>query len=87
MANLASTYLRQGRWDDAEQLDIQVMEMSKMKLGEDCSDTLSSMRNSAFTWKHIRHDAQAIDLLRDYLVKRRQRLGLNHPHTLFNSRR
>ena len=35
MANLASTYRNQGRWEEAEQLEVQVMETSKTKLGED----------------------------------------------------
>jgi hypothetical protein len=29
MSNLASTYLNQGRWNEAEQLHIQVTEMTK----------------------------------------------------------
>jgi len=35
MNNLASTYRNQGRWDAAEELDMQVMETSKKKLGAD----------------------------------------------------
>ena len=33
MGNLASTYRNQGRWNEAEQLDVQVMEMRKKVLG------------------------------------------------------
>ena len=43
MGNLASTYSNQGRWSEAEQLNIQVMEMRKKLLGGDHPDTLSSM--------------------------------------------
>ncbi|KAJ6102594.1 hypothetical protein N7486_005021 [Penicillium sp. IBT 16267x] len=49
MANLASTYRNQGLWEEAEQLEVQVMKTSKTKLGEDHPDTLSSMANLAFT--------------------------------------
>jgi hypothetical protein len=34
MANLASTYRNQGRWKEAEELDVQVMETRKRVLGE-----------------------------------------------------
>ena len=33
MANLASTFWNQGRWEEAEKLFVQVMETSKTKLG------------------------------------------------------
>ncbi|PVH69571.1 hypothetical protein DL98DRAFT_394098, partial [Cadophora sp. DSE1049] len=33
MANLASTYTNQGGWEEAEKLELQVMETSKTKLG------------------------------------------------------
>jgi hypothetical protein len=52
MINLASTYWNQGRWEDAEQLDIRVMEISKTKLGVDHPDTLSSMANLASTYRN-----------------------------------
>jgi tetratricopeptide (TPR) repeat protein len=43
MAVLASTYRDQGRWSDAERLQVQVVEAKKKKLGEEHSDTLASM--------------------------------------------
>jgi Tetratricopeptide repeat len=33
MANLASTYRNQGRWNEAKQLEVQVMDMRKKPLG------------------------------------------------------
>ena len=57
MGSLASTYRNQGRWDAAEELEVQVMESSKRKLGADHPSTLISMANLAFTLKsqgHIR---------------------------------
>ena len=52
MANLASTYRNQGRWEEAEKLDVQVMETSKTKLGADHPDTLTSMANLASTYRN-----------------------------------
>jgi hypothetical protein len=51
IANLASTYRNQGRWEEAEQLDVQVMETSKKKLGDDHPSTLTSMANLASTYR------------------------------------
>ncbi|KZL83841.1 kinesin light chain 3 [Colletotrichum incanum] len=52
MANLASTYRNQGRWEEAEKLDVQVMETRKTKLGADHPDTLTSMANLASTYRN-----------------------------------
>ena len=43
VANLASTYRNQGRWNEAEKLEVQVMEMRKKVLGEEHPHTLTSM--------------------------------------------
>jgi len=43
MGNLASTYRNQGRWKEAEELDVQVMETRKRVLGEEHPSTLTSM--------------------------------------------
>ncbi len=47
MANLASTYWNQGRWKEAEKLDIRALETSQRVLGEEHPDTLNSMANLA----------------------------------------
>ena len=51
MANLAITYKNQGRWNEAEQLEIQVMDMRKKLLGAEHPHTLISIRNLACTYK------------------------------------
>ena len=51
MSNLAFTYFNQGRWNEAEQLQIQVMDMTKKILGADHPDTLTSMENLACTYR------------------------------------
>ena len=50
MGNLASTYSDQGRWNEAEQLEVQVMDMRKRLLGPDHPHTLTSMANLASTY-------------------------------------
>jgi hypothetical protein len=52
MANLALTYRNQGRWDAAEELELQVIETRKAKLGADHPDTLTSMANLASTYRN-----------------------------------
>lgn len=47
---LATAYWHDGRWEEAEQLFVQVMNTHKTKLGEDRPSTLTSMTNLAFTW-------------------------------------
>ncbi|KAI1554711.1 kinesin light chain, partial [Pyrenophora tritici-repentis] len=49
MANLASTYRNQGRWKEAEQLEVQVMQARKRVLGDEHPDKMTSMHNLAFT--------------------------------------
>ena len=45
MDNLASTYSSQGRWKEAEELEVQVVETRKNVLGLQHPDTLTSMNN------------------------------------------
>ena len=52
MSNLASTYRKQGRWKDAEDLEIVVMEMSKRVLGVEHTNTVCIMGNLASTYRN-----------------------------------
>jgi len=45
--NLASTYRNQGRWKEAEELEVQVIETRKGVLDAEHPDTLASMLNLA----------------------------------------
>ena len=53
MGNLAITYGNQGRWDEAEQQQIQVMDMKKKLLGAEHPSTLTSMGNLATTYRNL----------------------------------
>jgi hypothetical protein len=52
MATLASTYRNQGRWKEAERLEVEVMEMGKRVFGQKHPDTLASMANLASTYRN-----------------------------------
>lgn len=80
--DLASTYRNQGRWKDAEQLDLQVMETRKTKLGADHPSTLTSMNNLASTFKGLGEVQQAISLMQDCCPLQEQVLGPYHPNTV-----
>ncbi|EED12700.1 kinesin, putative [Talaromyces stipitatus ATCC 10500] len=82
MANLASTYRNQGRWKEAEELLVQVMETMTRVLGVEHPYTLSSMANLASTLKEQGRRAEAIDLLRNCERLRMKILGVGHPDTL-----
>ena len=52
MGNLGNTYFNQGRWNEAEHLQIQVMDMAKKLLGSEHLNTLTSMENLACTYRN-----------------------------------
>jgi hypothetical protein len=82
MANLASTYRNQGRWDAAEELEVEVMETSEKKLGADHPSTLTSMNNLAYTWKGNGRETEAVRLIEECIQSRKRVLGPDHPDTL-----
>lgn len=51
MINLASTYRSQGRWTEAEELELQVLEKEKRILGAEHPETLSSMHSLAYLYR------------------------------------
>jgi hypothetical protein len=69
-------------WDEAEELEVQVMEMSRIKLGADHPSTLTSMANLAATyWNQGRWD-EAEELEVQVMETRKTKLGADHPSTL-----
>ena len=49
-ANLAVTYVNQGRWNEAEQLAVQVMKITKKLLNVEHQVTLTSLAKLAITY-------------------------------------
>lgn len=69
MANLALTYVVQGRWDEAEKLQTQVMKTQKRVLEEEHPNTLNNM-----------DEAEKLEV--QVVIKKKRVLGEEHPDTL-----
>ncbi|KAL1864824.1 hypothetical protein Plec18167_009618 [Paecilomyces lecythidis] len=82
MANLASIYRNQGRWAEAEGLDVQVMETSLRVLGDEHPDTLTSIANLASTFWNQGRWAEAEGLGVQVIDMKKRVLGDEHPSTL-----
>ena len=50
MAHLARIYANQGKWDEAEQLDIQVLNIRQKLFGVEHPDTVKGMASLARTY-------------------------------------
>jgi hypothetical protein len=81
MGNLASTYYDQGRWKEAEVLQVQALEMRRV-LGDGHPDTLTAIANLAATYCKQQQWAKAKGLAEELLVLQKQVLGDDHPDTL-----
>ncbi|KAJ5393627.1 uncharacterized protein N7487_011268 [Penicillium crustosum] len=79
---LARVHYDEGRWEAAEQLELQVMETRKTKLGEDHPDTLTSMANLASTYRNQGRWEEAEQLFVQVIETRKTKLGEDHPSTL-----
>ncbi|KAH8724301.1 hypothetical protein GQ44DRAFT_618470, partial [Phaeosphaeriaceae sp. PMI808] len=71
-----------GRWKEAEELEVQVMETRKRVLGEEHPDTLTSMNNLAFTLKGQGLTNKAIPLMENCCRLRTVVLGPQHPFAI-----
>ena len=63
MAILAWIYRQQGRWKEAEKLEVQVLEIIKKELGQEHVDTLNSMYCLAETYSNQEWFKEAQELL------------------------
>ena len=82
MAMVGLAYKAGGRWDEAEKLEVQVMETSNTKFGVDHPNTLNSMNNLASTyWSQGRWD-EAEKLFVQVMEMSKTKLGADHPNTL-----
>jgi hypothetical protein len=84
MSNLASMYWNQGRWKEAEDPELQVMEMRKRVLGAEHPDTLISMNGFAWTWKSQDRNKEAVELMDKCIQLQKKKLGTDHPYTKFS---
>ncbi|KAJ5514921.1 hypothetical protein N7463_004473 [Penicillium fimorum] len=79
---LAEAYGLEGRWEEAEQLFLQVIETSKTKLGADHPNTLASMANLALTYTDQGRWKEAEQLSIQVIETSKTKLGADHPNTL-----
>ena len=80
--NLAGTFLSQGRWKEAEELFVQVMETSRRVLGQEHPSTLTSMASLASTYWKQGHWEESKELDVQVMETRKRVLGQEHPDTL-----
>lgn len=82
LAWLASVYQNQGRWKEAEELGLQVVEASKRVLGNEHPDTLTAMANLASTFWNQGRWKETEELELQVVEARVRVLGNEHPSTL-----
>ena len=70
------------RWNEAEQLDVQVIAMKKKLLGAEHPDMLPSMANLANTYRELGRWNEAEQLEAQVMKMRIKLHGVEHPDTL-----
>jgi tetratricopeptide (TPR) repeat protein len=81
-AALASRYHSEQRWKEAEELEVELVEISKRVLGAEHPSTLTSMANLASTYRNQGKLKKAEELEVQVVKMRKQLLGTEHPDTL-----
>ncbi|KAJ7713106.1 P-loop containing nucleoside triphosphate hydrolase protein [Mycena metata] len=76
-------YYHTGKFKDAQAIAEQVVEKSRLLLGEDHANTLLAMGHLAQTYLGLGEFQKAKELEVLVLEKRTKLLGVDHPHTLF----
>lgn len=79
---LANAYWLEGRYKDAEKLELQVVEIHTVKFGKNHHHTLISMSNLAATYNYQGRIKEAKELQIQVLETRKIILGVDHPSTL-----
>ncbi|KAJ6050131.1 hypothetical protein N7444_006847 [Penicillium canescens] len=82
MGNLVNTYTNQGRWKEAEELQVQVMEARKQVLGPEHPDVLTSMNNLADIYANQGRWKEAEELQVQAMEARKQVPEPEHADTL-----
>ncbi|KAL4926591.1 putative kinesin light chain [Aspergillus undulatus] len=83
--NVGSCLYSDGRYNEAEELEVQVMETRKQVLGPEHPSTLTSMGNLAFTWESLGNIPAALALMGRCVELRNKVLGSGHPDTISSS--
>jgi tetratricopeptide (TPR) repeat protein len=81
---ISTVLFYEGRWKEAEELNVQVMETRKRVLGEEHPDTLRSMGNLASTYQNQGRWKEAEELEVQVMETTKRVLGEEHPDTLLS---
>ena len=82
IAEFALVFSEAGRWKEAEELEVRVMEARKRVLGEEHPDTLVSIGNLASTYRGQGRWTEAEELEVQVMEVMKRVLGEEHPDTL-----
>jgi Flp pilus assembly protein TadD len=82
MNNLATTLWQEGRYNEAEKLELHVLEYRKKLFGAEHPNTIIIMNNLARTWKEQGRDAEAIKLMEHCVQLSTKAFGAAHPKTV-----
>jgi tetratricopeptide (TPR) repeat protein len=82
MSRFALVFYENGYWNEAEKLQVDVMELRKRLLGAEHPDTWTSMVNLADTYRQQGRWNEAEKLQVDVVDLRKRLLGAEHPDTL-----
>jgi len=86
LGSISTSLLYQGHWNDAEGLELQVMEMRKRVLGQEHPDTLTCMNNLASIYRKQGRWKEAEGLQLQVVETRKRVLCQEHPATLTSMR-
>ncbi|KAL2865008.1 putative kinesin light chain [Aspergillus lucknowensis] len=78
---VASCLYSDGRYNEAENILVQVLETRKQVLGPERPQTLTSMNNLAHTWKSLGKVQEALSLMDECAKLSNKVLGADHPDT------
>jgi tetratricopeptide (TPR) repeat protein len=81
LARMGIYYWQQGRLDEAEHIEVQVLELQKEVLGEKHPDTITAMANLAATWQQQGRSDKAEQLKAQAVELRKDILGNKHLDT------
>jgi tetratricopeptide (TPR) repeat protein len=83
-STLSRVYYDEGRWKEAEELEVQVMETFKRVLAEEHPSTLTSMANLASTYSNQGRWKEAEELEVQVMETSKRVLAEEHPSTLIS---
>lgn len=82
-SNLAQIFARQGRWAEAEALDLEVLETRKHTLGMDNPVTIQCLSSIGWAYSQQEHRLHEVKTIQLEVLERRIRVqGANHPDTI-----